>query len=93
MNSRCKNKKNKRYGGRGILVEWKGFEEFMCDMYSGYLRHCKLYGENNTQIDRINNDGYYCKENCRWATRSKNMKNRDYKFLKNRERNSLGQYI
>ncbi len=79
MFQRCENKKNpryKNYGGRGIKVLWNSFKEFKNDMYESFLEHEKLHGGRNTQIDRINNNGDYCKENCRWATLKEQYKTR-----------------
>lgn len=57
-----------RYGGRGIQVcdEWRNsFDAFEKWAYeNGYA--CYLV------IDRIDNDGDYCPENCQWITREEN---------------------
>jgi len=66
MRNRCLNKNGKdfhRYGGRGIQVcsRWNKFENFKEDMFWSY--------KDSLEIDRVDNDGDYSKENCRWTTR------------------------
>ena len=73
MKERCNNRKSshfKYYGGRGITYDprWENFDNFYKDMSEGYDDHLT--------IDRIDNDGIYCKDNCRWATYSEQQKNK-----------------
>lgn len=71
LKSRCENPGNnryERYGARGIKCEWESFDAFKDDMYESYLAHVAEHGEKNTQIDRVNSNGNYNKENCRWVT-------------------------
>lgn len=81
MKQRCYNK-NKRsyrwYGRLGITVcdRWHKFENFKEDMYESYLDHVNEFGEDNTSIDRINNNKNYESSNCRWVTWDEQYKNK-----------------
>jgi hypothetical protein len=73
MLQRCANPGDpayRNYGGRGITVcsLWRdSFEAFHEDMAPGWKPHL--------EIDRIDNNAGYSKTNCRWTTRSENMRN------------------
>jgi hypothetical protein len=79
MKARCYNPSQHayhRYGGRGILMceRWRtSFSAFYEDMGK---RPSKLY-----QIDRIDNDGPYSPENCRWVTRKEQSRNKSTNVL------------
>jgi hypothetical protein len=73
MIQRCTNENNEQYhnyGGRGITVceKWLGFSGFYADMYHNF--------DENLELDRIDNNKGYYKENCRWATIKVNSRNK-----------------
>ena len=72
MYDRCYNKNNKyfkNYGGRGITVceKWYQIENFIEDMYPSF--------EEGLTLDRIDVNGNYEPDNCRWVTREIQQRN------------------
>lgn len=75
IKDRCYNKNfhhYHRYGGRGISVCPEWLNDFML-----FYTWCVQNGwRRGLQLDRINNDGNYCPENCRFTTARVNSNNR-----------------
>jgi hypothetical protein len=71
MRRRCLDPENPnypKYGGRGIKIDetWMDFWRFAEDVGPR---------PEGTSLDRIDNDGPYCKSNTRWATRVEQSEN------------------
>lgn len=70
--TRCYNNNHntyKHYGERGIVVceDWHDVKNFINDMNDSFVE--------GLEIDRIDNNGNYCMENCKWSTRKEQMLN------------------
>lgn len=88
MLQRCDNPKSdyfNNYGGRGITYQtsWKVFDNFWKDMSKEYV--------DGLELDRIDVNGNYTKENCRWVDRSLQMYNR--RPFKNNTSGKTGVYL
>lgn len=73
MKTRCFNKKcqsYKNYGGRGITIceRWLKFQNFYEDMSPTFIQGLSL--------ERINNDGNYEPNNCKWIPMAEQQKNK-----------------
>jgi hypothetical protein len=72
LKTRCDNERvgdYRHYGGRGITYDprWKKFAHFVADMG---------VPPEGTCLDRIDSNGDYCKDNCRWATPKEQNRNK-----------------
>ncbi len=92
MKARCYNPKTSNYanyGGRGIKVcdRWR-------DSFINFISDMGARPSPNHSIDRIDNDGDYCPENCRWATLSEqNSNTRRNRFIEfNGQKKTLSQW-
>ncbi len=78
MRNRCLDSRHRaypRYGGRGIKIckRWDDVRLFIKDM--------GLRPSMDHTLDRKDNDGPYCKDNCTWSLRRAQQRNREYQKL------------
>lgn len=69
MHSRCNDKSNKNYGGKGVSVcaRWSDFRLFLEDMGERPKNHT---------LDRVDPQGNYEPGNCRWASSKEQARNK-----------------
>jgi hypothetical protein len=80
MKRRCENEDDQAYndyGWRWILVssQWQEFATFKKDMYELYITHISKNKKAQTMLERIDNNKWYSKQNCKWATNAEQSRN------------------
>lgn len=86
LKRRCENSSDRKYHiywWRWIKCEWSSLKDFISDMGDSFYAHIEEYwtGRKNCQIDRIDNNWNYCKDNCRWVTCKENNPHNHFKEL------------
>jgi hypothetical protein len=74
MKARCLNPNSTsygRYGGRGIVIDPRWVDDFINFLNDMGERPSRLYS-----LDRIDVNGNYVKDNCRWILKSENTRRR-----------------
>lgn len=86
LNPTCPGFKN--YGGRGITIceRWNDFSLFVEDMWPTW--------KEGLSLNRIDNDGPYCPDNCEWATYQEqaNNKRRNHWIVANGKNQTIAQW-
>ena len=89
MKQRCENSNNKdfhHYGGKGIKIEFKSYEEF--SEWSNKNGYTEIM-----TIERNDNSKNYCSENCQWIPSNKQQKNTSQCILNRFTQNQIQDII